>query len=257
MNMKTISTGMSLSVIALFTACGTTDVDRRGEPTPSQGVQILSADSKGGLVVRYTTPELSFTLEGALTDDGVWSRLRAPDGAVLAEIALPSDLGELGSPAMMGAIDEVGAAVALADADADRYRAAVESIVPILTTSDLVEPSYADASVAVAVQEVLVLAAAGNGGASESAPCPEYLTAPQDHAYHTMADHQAMIAQLPPDELAKTEAIPCKWYQVCCWHDYACILCGAGMDISYQLMCGPTCEVGTECMGRCGGGCAE
>jgi len=204
------------------------------EPSPER-IQVVSADDKGGLVVRYTTPELSFVLEGREVDGVAHSRLLAPDGAVITELAL-GDVGRFGSDEMMAAIGETAARTTL-DGDGIEYQLAVESMMPELTA---LGDGYIDAHIDLVLHQVLLLGAIGTGTVSEAPPCPEYLAHPDDQGYHTMADHPALEnAPVDDDKL---------YLMICLEHDLACLECD-------HWYCGWNCEENLDCLGRCGGGC--
>ncbi|MBK9035768.1 MAG: hypothetical protein IPL61_31715 [Myxococcales bacterium] len=234
------------ATFALLTACASTELE---SPAPAQGIQV-SVDPTSGLAVRVVSPEVSFVLEGHFGDTGASSTLRTLDGKVLTQIDMPFDVGAYGSDEMMAVVD--AAAQRATVGDAATYEAAVEALVPYLTSLGGADQPDLDTHVALVLHQVLVLRAIAHAGTSEAAPCPEYLANPTTQAYHTAADHQAQIAMLPASAAGK---LACAWYNPCCLHDYACITCGAGMGVAYELMCGWDCEVSMDCMGRCGGGC--
>ena len=103
------------------------------------------------------------------------------------------------------------------------------------------------------IDQVLLLATLSAGGVSPAPPCPEWLARPAESPYHTIADHHAQLLEMKAAGTDMPASLSCAWYNPCCLHDYACILCGAGTN--YALLCGWNCTIGMDCMGRCGGGC--
>jgi hypothetical protein len=231
-------------------ACG-------GESTGNQTadtVRVISANDDQGLVVAYTTPELSFRIVGRA--DGEWAHTKLIDanGVVLTELAMSSQLGQYGGDAMMNHIEEVASRTTLDRVRAEQLQNAVESMLPILTADGRADGDFLGANIDLVVDQVLLLSTVAAGGVSTSPPCPDFLARPGDSAYHTIADHEAQLEERKANG-ETIEKLACAWYNPCCLHDYACIACGVGTN--YSWACGWNCTFGTDCMGRCGGGCAD
>lgn len=223
------------------------------EPT-ADTVRVIAANDDQGLVVAYATPELSFRIEGRV--DGEWARTRLIDanGVVVTELAMSSQLGQYGGDAMMHHIEEVAGRTTLDRARAEQLQAAVESMLPILTADGRADGDFVGAHIDLVVDQVLLLSTVAAGGVSSSPPCPDFLARPGESAYHTIGDHENQLAERRANG-ETIEALACAWYNPCCLHDYACVTCGIGT--TYGWACGWNCTIGTDCMGRCGGGCGD
>ncbi len=234
--MRTTTKVLPLCLTFLF-GCADT-----GAPEPGTRIELVSASSQDGLVVRYATPELEFTLEGWHAADGTHSQLRGADGELLTELVLGPAEGGYGSAAMLAAVDARSAHLRFGG-DAVEYQLAVETLMPYLTSLGHKNQGVIDQHVDVVLNQVLLLAAIGGGGVSVGAPCPEYLSNPGKQPFHTQADHV-----IPPEMLDQLDAD--KLYHWACFvHDVACYNCGS-------WLCGWECEAGNlDCAGRCGGGC--